>query len=406
MRINHDPRSAMPQRPFTLVFTLSLLAFSIGFVFCEPPEETEYVKQFHERFGEPAAAPPVFDQDLFNELYMGERLTSVFERGIDNEQGSLAWGLSYMMSAYNEMYRYSGDTKYLDAMLACARHALKVRDDKTGRELWTGEVAPIWGAGKYAERGRAAFAVHTGMIVFPIMEFIALAERSAFFSEVNAIELELLAAAMEQSVAYHDRQWREGPADGEGHYVGLNQENILEGKPLPGNRLSAMGLALWFSSEATGNDVHRQRAIKIGCYIKNRLTLREDGSYFWEYWLPESAAPKKFDGQMGEDISHGALTAALPSVLGEAGLVFDAQAMRQFAATVTKGFARRDDGILFGDISGNPKSSPKLVQIPARWLPIAASDPTARKNVLTFYARYQTRPGALDLALLIRYRPQ
>lgn len=384
----------------------------------EDPNDDTYKERFHERFGEPSTATATFDQLLFDKLYMGDQLTAVLDRGIDNEQGSLAWGLSYMMQAYNQLYRYSGDTKYLEATLECARHALKVRDDKTGRALWTGETAPIWGADGYAKRGRAAFAVHTGMIAFPILEMIALSEGSTFFSELHGIEMDLIAAALEQSIGYHDRQWREGPGENEGHYIGLNQEDSIEGKPLPGNRLAAIGLAHWHAWEVTGEEKHRERAVKLGRYIKSRLAEIGDDAYYWKYQLPEEPPPGialdewmrdgRFyrKGELGEDISHAALTIALPLALAGGGDVFEPADVRRFAETARLGLARRGDGILFGDITGSPDSNPATVAIPARWLPAVKSSREATRSIVQFYLRYQPRPGALDLALLIRFGRQ
>jgi hypothetical protein len=282
---------------------------------------------------------------------------------------------------------------------------LDTRDDKQGLTLWTGAIAPAWSSEKYAERGRAVFAVHTGMIVYPMLDcLVLLRDAPETLSPDSEHYQDVLRQALE-TVAYHDRQWREGPVEGEGHYIGLDQEDILEGKVLPGNRLSAMGRALWCAWKLTADEAYKDKALKLGRYIKRRLGVGSDGAYYWEYWLPEEPVTGTVEREAvnGEDTSHGQLTASFPFMLAADGEVFDAEDMRRFGVTVLNGIARRDDGILFGNVTGDPRSNPAHVSSPEGWLAPVSAVPEVKDRLVNFYLIYLPSPGPLDLATLLHY---
>lgn len=372
--------------------------------------DAAYLTRFHEQFPKVEPVPVLADYatpQRFDQLYLGEALDKALKT-VSNEQGGIAWGLAYTMIALNQMYRNTHDAKYLAANLRCIDAVFAARDDRTGVALWTGEVVPAWSSGKYAERGRAVFAVHTGMILYPIFDcLLLLKDAPEVLAPDSPHYQELLAEAL-KTLAFHDSQWRNGPAVDEGHYVGKNQENILEGKILPGNRLSAMGRALWVAWKLTGDEAHRDRALRMGRYIKHRLSLGVDGAYYWPYWLPDEPTNVTVERAAvnGEDTSHGQLTASFPFMLAAEGQVFDDEDMRRFALTVLNGIARLGDGVLLGSVTGDPKSNPSLASSPEGWLEPARVMPEVRDRIVTFYLNYVPTPGALDLATLISHVSQ
>ena len=367
-------------------------------------EDAKYVARFLEKFPKVDPAPTLETYATaarYDELYMGDKLAKALEN-VSNDQGGIAWGLSSRMTSINQMYRVTGDAKYIEAQLTCIRAVMAVRDDKREIKLWTGIVAPAWGCDKYAKRGRAVFAVHTGIICYPMLDFLLLAKKDEAFAAKLGEEWERIAMCCIEAIGYHDRQWRDGPP-GEGHYVGLDQEEVCENKPLPGNRLSAMGLALWTSWRVTGNGTHRDRARAIGLYIKHRLTPAPDGAYYWPYWLPieavKESAPK--ESVKGEDSSHAGLTLALPLMLAADNEVFTAEDVTRFGNTLVKGFGRLGNGILFGDITGNPASSPNYVGQATAWAQTAKQVPAVRDLIVTHYLNYRPTPNPLDLSRLL-----
>jgi hypothetical protein len=364
-------------------------------------QDAGYFERFHEAFP-PLENPPSLEEyataERFDQLYLGEALDNSL-LNVTNDAGGIAWGLAYTMISLNEMYRGASQEKYLDANLRCIQAVMEARDDKVGKKLWTGTIAPAWGCDKYAKRGRAVFAVHTGMIVYPMVDFLDLTRD---LSQFDAHRSSILASATE-ALAFHDRQWRNGPGEGEGHYIALDQEDGLDGKVLPGNRLSSMGRAHWVCWKVTGQTAHRDRALGIARYIKNRLTPSPDGAYYWSYWLPENpvTAPATRESVEGEDTSHGGLTASLPILLSREEAVFGKEDRRRFAQTVLQGFGRLGDGVLMGDVTGNPASSPNYVWGTARWLELSDADPEVAERILPFFPKYVATPYPLDLAFLI-----
>ncbi|HEX73204.1 MAG TPA: hypothetical protein ENN65_07810, partial [Candidatus Hydrogenedentes bacterium] len=156
-----------------------------------PPADPDqaYIEKFLEK-NPPVENPPALGDYAtaarYDERFLGEYLDKQLEN-VSNDNGGIAWGLAYYMISLNEMRRATGDRKYLDANLRCARAVMAATDDKRGKALWTGRVVPAWGCDKYAQRGRAVFAVHTGIIAAPILEFLLLAkEDAAFLAELGA----------------------------------------------------------------------------------------------------------------------------------------------------------------------------------------------------------------------------
>lgn len=371
-----------------------------------PGADEAYVARFeqHYRRINPAASLKEYaTQARFDDLYMRDKLKVALGRGIDNESGAIAWGMSYLMMAYNEVYRFAGDTRYLEANLDCVRAVLAARDDRLGRMLATGEVAPVWGASGYAERGRSAFAIQTGLIVYPILDFLTLVEKSLFVRQLLGDEFDKIANEAEASLKFHDKQWRDGPGKGEGFYAGLNQEAALEGLPLPASHLAAMGLALWSSWKLNADETNRDRALALGRYIKNRLTTTYDGTFVWPHQLPANAKSLQAR-EASEDIYHAGLTTAFLTMLASEGQIFDAVDMAKLGKSVTIGFARIGNGVLFGDLSGNADSDPASVRLPAMWLFLVPHIPPVAERIAPFYLNYVAEPAPLDLALLLRFQ--
>ena len=391
-------------RAFIAVVVCGILAGPPN-AFGDAKADEEYVKKFLDQFPKvepPASLDTYATAARYDELYMGAKLDAALAN-VTNDQGGIAWGLAYRMMSLNDVYRATGDAKYLEANLQCIRAILAATDDKAGKQLWTGTTAAAWGCDKYAQRGRAVFAVHTGIITAPMLEFVLLVRNKAEFKEAaSRVVVDEIAGGVAKALAVHDRQWRDGPGQGEGHYIGLDQEDVCENKPLPGNRLSAMGWALWRSWEAGGDKTHRDRALAIGRYIKNRLTRSPDGAYYWPYWLPEKpvTAEGARESIEGEDSSHAGLTATLPFVLAASGQVFTNEDLKRFSMTVMNGIARLGGGILLSRVTGTTELTPSYVGAPTNWLPLTKVNPDVREAIVAFYLNYKPLPGPNELAKL------
>jgi len=57
----------------------------------------------------------------------------------------LAWSESYLVQAYANMYRATGDIKYLDKLHDHIESVLSNRDDKIEKKDYKNELVPCWG---------------------------------------------------------------------------------------------------------------------------------------------------------------------------------------------------------------------------------------------------------------------
>lgn len=86
----------------------------------------------------------VFDRVLFDR--MDQAITKDRQAKLDGG-GGLAWGESYTMLAYVEMYRATHDRGYLDKLVDHADYVLQQRNDNRGFRDYSGRIRPAWSVG-------------------------------------------------------------------------------------------------------------------------------------------------------------------------------------------------------------------------------------------------------------------
>jgi len=158
--------TCLPMRFTAPILVLCALVAVQGTAQPAKDKDADYIKRFEKAFPKNTEILSFEDYatpERYDTLYMGPNLDNALTH-VNNDQGGIAWGLAYRMISLNRMYGTTRDSKYLEANLKCIRAVIKVRDDKIGKKLWTGKIAPAWGCDKYAKRERAIFAVHTGTI--------------------------------------------------------------------------------------------------------------------------------------------------------------------------------------------------------------------------------------------------
>jgi len=367
--------------------------------------ETKYMENFLALYPKVNPAPALEEYatvERFDRMWLGERLEKEL-KDYTNDDGTLAWWLSYYIRALDDMYLATDNTKYLDAALRIVRLAVGCTDDKRNIPLFTGKVVPTWGSPKYAERGRAVLVVNTGLICAALFDFLLTAKKAPAFDEALGAERKTIADTALRAIAVHERQWREGPEPDAGHYLGMDQENMYERKILPLNRQSAMGWALWLAHKYTGDERCGQRARQIGRFICHRLVPAPDGALYWEYESPKDPVreEKRREDILGEDTSHAGLTMMLPMALAADNEVFTQHDMERIAKMVTHGLARLGGGVFLGDITGNPYSKPERIRFITNWLPLTRYNPEVRREVVSFYLNYKPNPDPIELAQLI-----
>jgi hypothetical protein len=364
-----------------------------------------YREAFEKKFPPVNPAPSLADYasvQRYDEVIAAE-VERALEK-VNNQGGGMAWGLSYRMMSLNEMARVTKDPIYLTTNLRLIRAALAARDDRTGTKLFDGRVVPAWSSDGYRKGEQALFMVHTGMIVYPMLDAVHVARQIPGVPDQVRRDLDATIRPVFESLACHDDAWRDGPGEGEGHYVMLSEEKSSEGKPQPGNRLSAMGRALYAAYRVTKNQKYLVRTRALARYIERRLHVTDTGAFLWPYWLPvDPVAPRQPATTTPEDTSHGSLTMSFPAMLAEDGEVFTAEHMKRFGRTVTQAVGRLGDGVLLGDVGGLASSKPDQIGIAAIWLVLAPYSPDVRDRIVPFYLRYRPAPRSWELAYLIRF---
>lgn len=327
--------------------------------------------------------------------------------GQDNESATLAWGESYVMSGLAAMFRATGHPMYLERLALHIDGVLAVRDDARGVADYRGVSGACWRNTSYQD-GEYCYAVHTGMLVVPMLEFVAAIRAEPRFGARLAADGETLAskadaylAAAQESVAFHDFEWN--PA---GYYVFADDASFLEhaGVDQPLNQSNALGRAHVLLAELAPGGPDLERATALALRMSSMITEAGDGAYLWNYW----GGPLSGDG---EDVSHAAINVDFAAMCAAHGIVFDDADVRGFAAT----FMERvyvDDGTFADRVAGGSTNDPSYRPQVGRWLGLAPARPAIYTAVRDLYdADYPASSvgsGSLLLAwgLLAEHEPK
>lgn len=318
-----------------------------------------------------------------------------------NTNGTLAWGQSYILHAYVEMYRATGDGRYIARALEQSERVMANRDDRRGvLDAVRGRIVPAWGSTKYSSgryKGKNhVWVVHTGMITYPMALVVDAIRRSADLQHKYGKRATALLEQVRQSVDAHDEDFRWGPAQGEGYYV-LAIRGPSSVAPL--NQQNALGRTHVALSKLTGEAKYRRKAEALARYFKNRLTYRAaEDAYVWPY-----LAPPKGKGRGAEDISHAAINVDFAVVAHRAGIVFTRQDMNRFAHTLTR-LISKGDGRLAERVDGSGRIGVYSVSV-GRWLELAAYDREVWRIARDYYMEAEpSGPVAmLGYARLLKY---
>ena len=358
----------------------------------------------------------------FDEMYMVNSLADAWVTYIylyQNITAGLAWGGSPVMYAMNNMYKATGDTKYLLENLKIVRATMANRDDKLDppNAIWwdPNYAAPGWGTDKYTERWVIPL-VHTGMIGYGVVDFLGLAaQEPSVMATFDANEYETMVAEIQETIDWEDRCWVDGPLSGEGSYIAKDEKESNEGEVQTFNRLSAMGRLLWTSWRSFGNTKHRDTAMKLATYIRNRINVYRydegggDESYYWvqglwnEYPLESTPAIETLgDGRLS---AYASLGMSFPIMMGMDGVVFDSDDVDAMKNFVTYGMARLDNGVLMTSSTAAMRTGVWFDYIAwyEIWFLLADYSQEVYDRMAEFMLKYQKQPQAHYLAGLIEY---
>jgi len=332
-----------------------------------------------------------------------ERLPALDEDGY----GELAWSTSYGLLALNVLYEATGDARYLEREAGIIGQVLAKRDvDLAGQygdgpylDFQRGRVLQAWGTGHYSDGKHTCWLVHTGMLAYPMAEFVRLVRGGGDATAGLRDQAEATVPKVEAALRESDAEWREGPEPGKGHYV------FPDGSILPNNQMNAPGAALFVLADLTGQAEYRSKAGKLAAFLKSKLTHVTDGDYY--VWAYRQEGPNGAPGA-GEDISHAALNAHFAYVAWEHRATFDDTDMARLARTVTKGLSL-GAGQLAG-VLGAPEPNDAYTAQIGRWGFLARFDLEVERVIGEYIAAHPQAgalggaTGALGYAYLLRAR--
>lgn len=387
--------------------------------------QDDYVEFWEER-GQIPSEPPDAATYVHIETFdfYQRNVPAVHLERIENDQNEfagMAWGSSAHMLALTDMYRATGELRYLETNLTLARASMDARDELHGKETFYGVVSPAWGSSQYMGDGSyTVHLVHTGMIAWGILDFLHAAspvmEELSFPEDERDDMLDDLTRALD----FHERSWKETTDNSGSAWYARDESttpNVSE-TIAPFNQVSALANAHYWSWKLTGNQEHYERVVQVAEYIKRRLPVyvceeSDVSAYFWNYVLDAVpvGSPRQWTQlpslRGGEDFSHAALSVSFPIFMAREGIVFGQEDLELLRNTVLHGFARNQEGVLAGNVAGDyTRFGPERLGGVGRWLPLADTHPSVYYRLLPFFLNYQSRPRAGDIAKLLLHAPR
>ncbi|SDS31615.1 glycoside hydrolase family 88 protein [Microlunatus soli] len=261
------------------------------------------------------------------------------------------------------------------------------------------------------------FAVHTGMISYPLAKFarIVLDSDALLLDRLGGQARRALGAA-ERAAAFHDHEYRTAP-DGSGDYVFERGAPIpFDGAVQPYNQSHAMGQTLAELYRATGDTGYRDKVEALLASYMHGLRSSADGAYSWPYWAVNSEVyrgysaaddvssytPSYSASQQVEDISHAAISVEFVHAAADAGIRSAQDQLPRFAATYRNLVVRSDTEVWYR-VDGTGDAAPSNAVQCARWGAYAQQDVEIYRQALRVYEAAELVPNQGSHALGIGY---
>jgi hypothetical protein len=314
-------------------------------------------------------------------------LDSTLRTPISNEQGQLAWQVSFQMLALVEMLETTRDTLYAGQFVRLADAVASGRDDLHQRaDELRHHVLKGWGARKYSLDRRAVWAVHTGLIVGPMARFAALVGAEPQWAGRYGASAERLLRVAREAMQTHDSEYRDGPGPDEGRLLWF-------GESLPFNQQSLVGRAWIYLDEASAPPPYAERLTRLTGFLRHRLRTLPDSAVVWSYATPITE-PFPDD----EDVSHAAYSADFMLLCAENGVGFAASDVRAIERTFLEHVVQPGDSVAT-TVGGGPPARPPTAAI-LLWGRLARHSPAVRETLLRLYRAETFRAGSPHAELL------
>ncbi|HZP84503.1 MAG TPA: hypothetical protein VFB21_22905 [Chthonomonadaceae bacterium] len=326
-------------------------------------------------------------------------------RGYSEEQnkgGELAWGESYLLMAYMDMYRATGDADYLRHLVAHFDRVLKNRDDVLGKaDAFAGKPLAGWGSDAYSGGKWHVWIVHIGMIEWGPSQFVRLVTQEKKLHKEFGAKAAEYKARIAESLRDAEPYWRNGPKADEGYYFEPHLGSVQ-----PTNQQNSLGCVLVEMYRATGDKSYRDKAARLARFFRNRLRMPQPDLYDWAYW------PKlEEDGKGSEDISHASMNVTFATLCAAEGIVFTREEIARFGRTWLQK-VKRSDGTWADTVGGEGKGNQFMPYSIGLWLNLCGLLPKDLREafyqdaVRAFSAeRLYGASEMVGLARLLRYAP-
>ncbi|MFI7064308.1 twin-arginine translocation signal domain-containing protein [Kribbella sp. NPDC050124] len=257
------------------------------------------------------------------------------------------------------------------------------------------------------------FAVHTGMITYPIASFVRLVCGSPVLQRRYRTKAAEYLTACREAVAVHDWEYRETAAGG-GYLIWPKEQPLAyDGCEQPINQSLGLGQTLVELALATGDREYRRKVAALAKMFAGQLAVDAGDAYQWRYW---PMGGKVYDGfvktgspdtdisiftpsggpaRQFEDISHGAIDVEFAVRAFRARLGFTGADMARLARTYTQNVAATDpDGhpAIHTTVAGTTLGAASVAHQAPRWMQATPWDPAVHTHCLALYDRYQPTP--------------
>jgi hypothetical protein len=258
------------------------------------------------------------------------------------------------------------------------------------------------------------FAVHTGMITFPIASFVRLVRQSPPLHQIPRYrdKAEEFLQAVRDAIAVHDPEWRENEA-GEGTLIWLKgSPQQWDGSEQPINQTLGWGQTVAELAVITGEEVYRHRTSAMARMLRGQLAVDAGDAYTWHYWptfgniyngYAKTGSPETdvslYNPNLStpqrqiEDISHAAITVEFAAAAFRAHFGIGGRDMARLARTYTQNVASGASARL--RVNGTGALNPTYAHQTPRWMPLAPFDEQVYHHALAVYENYQPTPASL-----------
>lgn len=254
---------------------------------------------------------------------------------------------------------------------------------------------------------------YNGPIYSGMMQFAAIVYADpSLHAEFKATADRYLKAAQEAFDAW-EPLWREGPAAGEGYYLSIERGGGLwwDGIMAPFNYLASAGQALLNIYDCTGDKRALDHCTKMAQMLKSSLTLTENNSYVFYYWVPSVFdswtrenhlslnTPNYPSKPTPDDLSHGAWTVEFAVMCYQRGIVFTRKDMQRFARTFERNVYRGRDEHVAVYVDGTGEGTVGHDVSAPRWLDLCTVEPRLFYLSKQLYEKWELENSFYENAL-------